>query len=250
MGIADNKKTGGKKRMVIMYILIQILIYISFMTIDITESSFYITSSFLKFSGILLCFIFTYLFYTHSCDRKDISILRGALFFTVISDLFILILDYYIVGLVTFCIVQSLYLIRLGLWNKKLKGTDAGSLILKNFIRNFVITIIALLILTVVRIKLEGMIIISCFYFISILFNVIDSILLTVRAKDKNKVIFAVSMMLFILCDINVGVFNLSDFICINSKWFALLYSFSTIAMWMFYLPAQVGISLSGQMKK
>ncbi len=245
-----NKRTSNKKSFIIIYILIQILVYISFMTIDITQSSLYSASSFLKFSGIALCFLFTILYYSRNCDRKDIHVLRFALLFTVISDLFILILDYYLIGLVTFCIVQSLYLIRLGKWRKDLKIGDTAAIILKNFVRNLIITSIVLLILIVIKIKLEWLIIISCYYFISILFNVIDAILLAAKSKHKNKVIFAGSMILFILCDINVGFFNLSDFIFISSKWFTLLYSFSTIAMWMFYLPAQLGISLSGQMNE
>jgi hypothetical protein len=56
-------------------------------------------------------------------------------------------------------------------------------------------------------------------------------------------------MVLFLLCDLNVGVFNLTGFVSVNSSWFHNLYAISAIAMWLFYLPAQVFISLSGQAK-
>jgi hypothetical protein len=56
-------------------------------------------------------------------------------------------------------------------------------------------------------------------------------------------------MVLFLLCDINVGLFNLSDFIT-PSPAYNIIYSISSILMWTFYAPSQVLIALSVENEK
>jgi hypothetical protein len=52
-------------------------------------------------------------------------------------------------------------------------------------------------------------------------------------------------MVLFLLCDINVGIFNLSGFIALPERIYQMMYSVSSILMWTFYAPSQVLIALS-----
>jgi len=47
-----------------------------------------------------------------------------------------------------------------------------------------------------------------------------------------------IGMVLFLLCDINVALYNI-----LNE---GLFYNISSISMWLFYLPSQVLLSLSG----
>ncbi|MGB8452582.1 MAG: lysoplasmalogenase family protein [Anaerocolumna sp.] len=239
-------KTIYKRILFILFILTEILLYTDYLYIDITGNGSYTISNYLKFSGIILCLLFTLLFPYRREGRIDVSIVRLALFFTVISDLFILMLDYYMIGLITFCVVQSLYLIRLSIWNQ-MNLTGLNRIIIIRFIRNLIVSFLIIIILIMLKIEMEGLILISIFYFVSIVFNVSDSIVIACKSKITNQILYAQGMVLFLLCDINVGLFNLSDFQSINSHWFMSLYKFSTIAMWMFYLPAQVAISLSVQ---
>ncbi len=234
------------KRIFIIFILTEIILYGSFLYIDITESGSYTISNYLKFSGIILCFLFILFLPCRKEDRIDTNILRTALLFTLISDLFILILDYYIIGLITFCVVQSLYLIRLVIWGNQMDLTGAIQRIVKKFIRNLIISLLIIAFLIVIKIRMEWLILISCFYFIAMIFNVSDSIIIACRYKIKSRILYAFGMVLFLLCDINVGLFNISGFLTVDGNWFASLYKFSALAMWMFYLPAQVAISLSG----
>jgi hypothetical protein len=89
------------------------------------------------------------------------------------------------------------------------------------------------------------LLIITIFYFISIVINVIVAIRAAVCIKERYIVIFAIGMVLFLLCDINVGIFNLADFLVIDSNLFKSIYGFSSIGMWLFYLPAQVLLAIS-----
>lgn len=240
-------KSTHKKIIFTLFLFLEILLYCGFLYIDITQKASFTLSAYLKFSGILLCLLYALFMPFREEYKADGVILKTALFFTVISDLFLLLLDRYQTGMVTFCIVQSLYLIRLGLWRNQTDLTEGAGRIIKHFIRNAMVTAVILIVLIVAQVEMEGLILISCFYFISILFNTGDSVLIAARSRVKNRVLYAFGMILFLLCDINVGLFNLSDFITVNGNWFSTLYNFSSIAMWMFYLPAQVIITLSGQ---
>ncbi len=239
-----NSFTYNRIRTLI-FLSAEILLYIGFLYIDITGNASYTLSNYLKFTGIILCFLFT--LFLPCQKRADIIILRAALLFTLISDLFILIMDYYIWGVVTFYIVQTLYLIRLGLWKNQLelKGAPSGRII-KKFMRNIITSICILILIAFMNIKMEVLIILSCFYFVSILFNTAGAVWTAFKSKVQNRIIFAAGMVLFLLCDINVGLFNLSDFLIFNSGQFSVLTKFSAVAMWLFYLPAQVCICLSG----
>jgi hypothetical protein len=239
----NQPRSNIKKEISIFFLIMEFAIYISFMYFDITGKGNYIISTYLKFIGIILCFLYSIIMYTKDADRTDSYILRGALLFTVISDLFILVLDYYTLGTLTFCIVQIFYLIRLYRWKKDM-GMRAS--VLRNLIRNGLIASVLLCLLLIVKIELESLVIISIFYFVSIIMNVRDAVTIACKSKTREIIIFTFGMVLFLLCDINVGFFNISSFVAIDQGWFSDLYAFATIAMWMFYLPAQVGIALSG----
>lgn len=225
------------------FLLVELMIYISFMYIDLKETGSYLLSGNLKFAGIILCFVFTLFFDSKKEEKTDILLLRGALLFTMISDLFILMLDYYYYGMITFCVVQLLYLIRLYRF-KKQQGKNSS--LLKLILRNIVLAIVIISILFNQDVETDGLVCISIIYFVSILLNTLDAIRIQIKTHKYGQKIYATGMILFLLCDINVGLFNISDFTVINGAWFAGIYEFASIAMWMFYLPAQVCIALSG----
>lgn len=113
-------------------------------------------------------------------------------------------------------------------------------------IRNIILSFVLLFVLLISKIEIEILLFITVFYFVSIVMNVIDAVRLRNKLVTTANKLFAYGMILFLLCDINVGIFNLSNFVIIDNKFFTYLYNFSTIGMWMFYLPAQVLIALSG----
>lgn len=66
------------------------------------------------------------------------------------------------------------------------------------------------------------------------------------RGREQiNMPVFFVGLVLFVLCDINVAVFNLDSIADITSEIFISIRNISANLMWLFYLPAQVLIVCS-----
>lgn len=222
------------------YIVLQLFLYVSFMSLDILNSEGYKLSNILKFSSIILCFLYVCLTGKVRSNKRDTNILLLAMFFTVISDWFILIKDSYNLGLITFILVQSMYLVRIHLYNN-LKS------ILIAFIRNLLISIFVILIVIKVDIEPEVILILSLaiVYLVTFIFNILDTTILYIKIRRKDVFLFLLGLILFILCDINVGLFNLTNYIQMNPFIYDKIYPFVFLGMWFFYLPSQVILSVS-----
>lgn len=224
----------------LLFVLIQLILYISFLALDMFNGNVKL-SNYIKFTVVVLCFLYVL---SNGREKADgqLLFLRFAMFFTLISDTLILLLDYYFYGVLTFIIAQQFHGIRITV----LKDKD------KNLIKDFAIRILyqAAISLTIVfllwkvNILINGLLAASVFYFTCIFINTVRSIRSAVLCRDKKNVYSAVGMMLFLLCDVNVGLFNLSDFLSVGPV-YNIIYSLSSILMWAFYAPSQVIISLS-----
>lgn len=231
------------KRM--LFIILQIILYAVFLTLDFMGRSIRL-SNYIKFCMIIVCFCYV-LFSRKSMDKGILFCLRAALFFTVISDLFILILDYYIYGVSTFIIVQQLYDIRLLLIRSKIKDTTKlfFAYLLHLFIKIGVASVICIL-LFASGVTLDALLIITTFYFVSLLYNVWMSVI-TARLNPRchGNILYAVGMILFLLCDINVGLFNLTGYIALSPTVCDIIETVSGMLMWTFYAPSQALIAIS-----
>lgn len=240
----------------ILFVLLQTILYVSFLILDIAGNHITL-SNHIKIIVIILCFCYA-LFLGKGANKGIIFCLKLGLFFTVISDLFILMLDIYICGVLTFIIVQQLYGIRILLYEEGVDGKERDVLINKQGRKSFlsklthrvilqlIVSAMIYLILYWIGSNLDFLLIISVFYFVCIVSNTISAISLAIHNPfNKNNLLFAVGMGLFLLCDINVGIFNMSGFLSLQSNLYGILYSASSILMWTFYAPSQVLISLS-----
>lgn len=234
--------TANIRKGVLSFIIVEVFVYLIFMAGDIYGYPKADSVTLLKFSSILLCNIFT-LVCAAANKKRDNYILAGALLFTGISDYFLLFTEYFTFGMLTFCVVQILYLVRLYfLEERRKRGGIPGRLLINAFLGAA-----ALFVLYLLKVTVNPLLMISVFYFVSILHNVIRAIQNAGHGTDRRNLLFAAGMFLFMLCDINVGIYNMSGFIAVGNEVFQKLYHFSEIAMWMFYLPAQVCIVLSGR---
>lgn len=241
-----------------MYILLQAVLYVTFLFIDLTGKSITLSTN-IKFSIIILCFCYA-LFLAKSADKGILFCMKTGLLFTLISDLFILVLDIYLYGVLTFILVQQIYGIRItleesryadksrALYPKK-TSSRSSELLFSYVIRLVIQTFIAIAICIVLNsmgIVLEKLLVASVFYFICIITNTVRAMSSSFkRPMDINIKLFAIGMVLFLLCDINVGLFNLSGFLNLPEDISNTIYNFSSILMWTFYAPSQVLISLS-----
>ena len=214
------------------FIAVETIIYITFNILSATLPG---DPIYLKYAGVLLCLAVAgaaiYFF-----RNKDAIILTCAFVATAISDLFILVIDtYYQIGLITFITAQSIYLYRL--------YSDRLNKIKITLIARAVAAGILMALVDVIMTENGGinfMLAEVCVYIVMLAGNVIDAFILCKRGV-KN-IIFAVGLLLFLCCDICVGLDNATEIIGLNLGSAAAAIQF---LIWVFYLPSQVLITLS-----
>lgn len=212
------------------FVAVEAVIYIVFNILTATTPG---DTIYLKYAGVLLCLAVAAaaIYFVRS---KDSVILVCALVCTAISDLFILVLNtYYQIGLVTFIFTQTVYLYRL--------YCDRMSKLKYTLIARIATIVLLWAVMDVVsKDGLNFLIAEVCFYIVMLAGNVIDSLLLC-RRSPKN-VIFAVGLILFLLCDVCVGLDN-AGMIGLNIP--AETRKIINFLIWVFYLPSQVLIACS-----
>lgn len=208
--------------------LLEGCLYLAFLSLDLflPGSGWDIS---LKYLSILLCFCFV----LGNGEGRDSLLMKTALGFTLLADLFLLVLDHwYLIGVACFCVVQLLYLTRIA----KLRPEK---LPLRLALRGLLV--VAALITAWRLGALDGLTALSLFYFSQLICNALESLSLGIPFRG-----FSLGLFLFVGCDLCVGLQNLS-------AWFPAaggpLVEFARVGMWLFYLPSQVLISLSVKRK-
>lgn len=183
----------------------------------------------LKYLSVLLCFCFV----LQAGKGGDGALMKAALGFTLLADLFLLVLDrWYLTGVSCFCVVQLLYLTRIA----KLRPEK---LPLRLILRGL-LAAAALLIAWRLGV-LDSLTALSLFYFSQLLCNALESLHLGSSYRA-----FSLGLFLFLGCDLCVGLQNLSAWVPGAG---GPLVEFARVGMWLFYLPSQVLISLSVKRK-
>ena len=196
-----------------------IVLYFAFLSLDIFSFPRTIESRYFKYASIVLCFLLASSFVAISANERDSKYVVIALVFTLLADIFLLFTNHKITGIFFFCLMQLTYLKR---YNARF--FQAG------------IIFSALAILLRFLLPFEPLYIIAGLY--AILIG--SCFLATFRTKlpKFNLYCVRIGMALFILCDINVALYSQLP----RSSNF---YEFVAVAMWLFYLPAQLLLALS-----
>lgn len=181
-----------------------------------------------KFISIVLCFSISLFTGINKINKKDVILLQFGLFLTVLADLFFLILYNNELGVAIFCIVQILYSIRYDI--------DKASLIIRNFIIIFIIVAILYVVVSILIKEVDVILFIGLYYSICLITSVWKAINVYINKvfPSTNRYMVVYGMILFLLCDINVLLYNIIGFT--NSK----------RLIWLFYIPSQILLSLSG----
>jgi hypothetical protein len=235
-------KNMKKRSILFTIIILQLIIYLTFLYIDFknTGANNHMSIT-LKYSGILLCFLTALLTDGDGHSKRDTLLLQLGLFFTTLADFNLLILNQFIIGVTLFCVVQTIYILR---YNPRLK---------MNFIFISLVTILIVLILGLcIDSKTPGsrisLYLIAILYGILLILSVINA-LLTCKRKvlpGYSCCLVSIGMILFLLCDINVGLYNILSIYNGKTVFVYYLTSLSGNLIWLFYFPSQVLISLSG----
>ncbi len=214
-----------KNRIVGVLLVLQAVVYISFLVADCFFSGLGLFSAFTKYLGILLCLAIAALSYRDTWNKKDSALLIAALFFTCIADLFLLLLNRPITGLLFFCVVHLVYIRR---YRPRLfypaaaaaLAVMAGCLAAGRLVPGFPIAQVM-----------------ACLYGVLILTVTVCGFLSPLPRTNRRLV--NTGMALFLLCDVHVALFNTLD---ASNPYFP----FAAFFMWFFYLPSQVALALSG----
>lgn len=205
---------------VLSFLLVEGVLYGTFLWRDLSPGG--PDSTPLKYAAILLCALFSLLWALFGGGDRLTAL---ALVLTGAADTFLLELDaHYAVGLLLFCGVQLCYFLRLypeghrSLWRARL-GL-------------FLLSLGALYALGL----LTALNALALFYFSNFFCNT----LLSLSCPGKGGRIFSVGLCLFLCCDLCVAAYQFSEVLP------AAVYAFVRVGMWLFYLPGQVLIALSG----
>lgn len=268
MSVASMKTPQFNKRLFVFIITILLFaIFSSFLTADIfSGDSNNIYSRFVKFLTILLCFSLTLVIGRDGHDRRDTMLLRLAFLLTAAADFSIGILEQFLPGVAIFFLVQITYIIRHSRtfsWNRR--EIISCLIIVGSFA-----TLMAFMAPTLIKAGLFLPGLVYCTALAISLWMAIGTIWRKFFPRTIDWFI-AIGMVSFVLCDINVALFNAlqKDGITLLHSIFEIkgsmlqeskpegmrdviiaipytLRSIVGILVWFFYLPAQFLLALSG----
>lgn len=217
-----------RRQTVALFLCAEGLLYAAFLSIDLLRPTLWLDVP-LKYLSIVLCLIFA-LTGLHRGYSRPVTV---ALAFTLLADAFLLVLDrYYLLGVLSFCVTQGLYFYRI------CRAKDSR-LSVRIFIR-LLVALGALFLLAILG-ALEPLTAVTALYFTQLAANAVESLTL-----GRRYVLFAVGLFLFVCCDLCVGLYQLFPLLSIGGPFGGMV----VVGMWLFYLPSQVLITLSGQRER
>ncbi|MCR1140343.1 hypothetical protein NE174_16760 [Clostridium botulinum] len=226
---------------------LNLIIYLFILNIDFLKiKNLYKYSTNIKFVSIVICFVITLFIGKNIYDKKDLFILRLALFFTVLADFNMLILEKFKLGILFFIIVQSLYIIRHG----RFKDVNGKVRFKYRDIYMFVFCLFLFIILKRLNLFSKESTLLSMAFIYALL--LIHSLIRAYETFNNNFFekktckIISIGITLFFLCDLNVAFSNIS-FYLLSIKHVENLENVFLPLIWFFYLPSQILLSLSGE---
>jgi len=172
---------------------------------------------------VIISLSFTYRRYAVS--RRDVYLLRAGLICTLSADFCMLVIYNNLIGLLFFICVQTIYFFRY------LSGRMHAAAIIPALLCVFII------ISNVMPLPLETRL--AVIYALALVTGALTAFIRRGVYPYPNRVLIPLGMLLFMLCDINVMLINvLPDG---TGK------SAAHILIWVFYLPSQTLLSVSGK---
>ena len=213
-----------KNRLNLMLIIGIIVLYIAFLSLDIFSIPRSIESRHFKYASIVMCFLLATSLTVKSTDKRDSRYVVLALIFTMLADTFLLFTSHKITGIFFFCLMQLTYLKRYNV-----RFFKAG------------IFFSAIAILVHLFLPFQPLYVIAGLY--AVLIGTCFFATFRTKLPKFNLYCVRIGMASFILCDINVALYNQ---LSTSSNFYQLV----TVAMWFFYLPAQFLLALSASHPK
>ena len=199
--------------------------------------------SVLCFGGVVFAFLFSLILFNKSYDWLFCAL---GLFFTVIADWFLVVLEpiMELPAMFAFNVVQIMYFIRIFRTHGKTacKNLPMGKIAVVHIAVRLAMVVAALVICAVLLgddVDLLSMI--SLFYYANLLCNVAFSFV-----EFRKNPCFAIGLLCFALCDLFVGLGMIEAYFTVlpGSLIYTLTYTELNL-MWIFYVPSYTLISIS-----
>ncbi len=211
------------------FLAIQGILYMIVLSSDIGDFLTADGSNGIKLFSVFVCFMYLLITFRPGKSGFDHLLMIGVIATTILADTILLFTDQMLLGVLVFVGVQILYAYRIA-WFRH-------SRIRYGYYIGGIMAIAGLSFMF----HDDGLLMTAVLFY-GVLFVVNLRHLLMDRNSDRQKhTLFVVGYILFLICDINVLFFNILPNFGISN----LLYEFSRVSMWFFYLPAQVLLSIS-----
>lgn len=224
----DNEKKQKFNRIIIYNLILVCIFYVAFLVYDIiTLEPFSQVSRILKFAALLLLSGNIGVVIYNPINKFDAVLLTTAFILTILADGFMTLSYYPILGFILFIIIQVVYIIR----HTGLKVPSK---------RVVLIAVIPVLI-TICGVFILYINVLSLRILTSLYAGVLTASLIAAWYAIINRTLpiyngrlAAIGMSLFFLCDLSLGVYTAVQLPIIG------------ILVWLFYLPGQYLLTLSG----
>ena len=217
-------RLSGKNILRAVFVAVASAVYCAFLILDLSGSVS--AGIVVKYAGMLWCFAFSCAFTVLS--RGKTALVPLALLFTLIADLFLLVIDaYYEIGVAAFIAAQSAYFAHICVVRSKFLRV---SLVVRACV------VAALEIGLAVAGAFSLLNALAAAYFTMLVFNCADS---AVIFRSRIGKLLTIGFALFILCDICVGLTNILPSVATSG-----VIGFTTFGMWLFYYPSQIILTL------
>lgn len=178
----------------------------------------------MQYYGILVCFLFSLYHLVKLRNKRSLLFFLAGLF-TAFADYYLTYrMDNYLLGVSLFCVVQTFYAIIF---------IDKKSILLR------IVTLLVTYPIVINGLKVNDPIaLLSIYSIVNLIYNVIFAFI-------KKDYLAAAGLLLFLVCDISVGLCNIDSYLPSSN----FLHEIQTIAsplIWLAYFPSQTIIQLSG----
>jgi len=210
-----------RNRLHVVFLVTLLLLYLVILSLDFLSLPGHQWLDELKFASILLCFLFAVALYWTSTNKRDSKFVVMGLFFTVIADVNLVLMNEHVLGVFFFCLVQLTYLKRLT----------------SRYFR-FSVIVATIAMLSAFFISSQTLYVLAGLYAFLILS--VTTATWASKLPQFNKQCASWGMILFILCDLHVALGNQLP---VDYWYDALAHNM----VWLFYLPSQTLLAMSGQ---
>lgn len=220
-----------KNKLIKAILIVLFSLYLIFISVDYEIIKVSIPSFKIKIFSIFLCLFITLCIGKDEINLRDKNLLQLGMLLTFFADLCLIIYNKYFLGVLIFSTVQMIYCFRF-------KRDISHS---KKLVTLLILLVIFYYTLYILNIIIDPLIILGIYYSVLIGTNLVNVIRL--NKKDiyprTNFLLLYVGFLLFILCDINVGI----SYVFSN---YSRMVNITQNLIWVFYLPSQVLLALSG----